>query len=431
MRILTLSLLLINLLNSSVIQADDWPDWRGPRRDGTWTESGIIRKFESSGIKILWRAPVDAGYNGPSVSEGRVFLMDRQEKPSETERVLCFDALTGEKIWSFIYECKYESVGYPAGPRASVIIDGPRAYSLSTIGQLYCFDKVSGKVLWAKNLKEVYKIKMPIWGIAAAPLIVDDKIIIQTGGTNNSCVVALNKINGDEYWKNLEDDASYSAPILIFQGEKKVIVVCTGENLAGLDPGTGKVYWQVPFKSGMFLNVPSPVLYKNYIFVSCFFNGSMLVKLGETETTVEKVWQRSGKDVQATDALHCCISTPLIKDDYIYGIDSYGEMRCLDLLTGDRIWEDLTAVKKARFANVHFVQNGEITWMFNEHGELIISKLSPKGFEEISRAKLIEPTTTQFNRSGQGVTWTHPAFANKHVFIRNDKELLCADLSQP
>jgi hypothetical protein len=106
-------------------------------------------------------------------------------------------------------------------------------------------------------------------------------------------------------------------------------------------------------------------------------------------------------------------------------------MRCLDLLTGDRIWEDLTAVKKARFANVHFVQNGEITWMFNEHGELIISKLSPKGFEEISRAKLIEPTTTQFNRSGQGVTWTHPAFANKHVFIRNDKELLCADLSQP
>ena len=105
-------------------------------------------------------------------------------------------------------------------------------------------------------------------------------------------------------------------------------------------------------------------------------------------------------------------------------------MRCLDLLTGDRIWEDLTAVKKDRWANIHFIQNGNITWLFNEHGELIISELSPSGYHEISRAKLIEPTTVQLDRSGTGVTWSHPAFANKHVFVRNDRELVCADLTQ-
>lgn len=428
MRILPIILLLINIF--SVVKADDWQDWRGPHRDGKWSETGIIQKFESTGIKIKWSVPIGSGYNGPSVSEGKVYIMDRKELPVEIERVICFDEKTGVKIWSFEYDCKYEEVGYPAGPRSSVIIDGSRAYSLSTMGHLHCFDKSSGKVLWKKNLREIYKIKMPIWGIATAPLIVDNKIILQAAGSTNSCVVALNKMNGEECWTNLNDPASYSSPILITQAGKKVVVVCTGENLAGLNPETGNIYWIFPFKSGMSLTIPSPILYKNYIFVSCFYNGSVLIKLDSTDLTAKIVWRRSGKNERETDALHCCISTPVILDDHIYGIDSYGEMRCLDLFTGDRIWEDLTAVKKDRFANIHMIQNGDITWMFNEDGELIISKLSPQGFHEISRAKLIEPTTAQFSRKGVGVTWSHPAFANKYVFIRSDKELVCGDLTQ-
>ena len=156
----------------------------------------------------------------------------------------------------------------------------------------------------------------------------------------------------------------------------------------------------------------------------------MLLKLHEEKLSATRVWRRQGKNERNTDALHCIMSTPLILGDYIYGVDSYGELRCLDLLTGDRIWEDLSAVKKARWANIHFIQNGEIIYMFNEQGELITSKLSKEGFQEISRAKLIEPTTEQLSRSGEGVTWAHPGFAYRHVFIRSDKELLCADLSQ-
>ena len=204
------------------------------------------------------------------------------------------------------------------------------------------------------------------------------------------------------------------------------MVVWTENSLSGLNPETGEVFWRFPWDVGSGMSIATPVLYKDHIFVSAFYSGSLLVKLGEDYTTAEKVWQRAGESERKTDALHCVMNTPVIIDDYIYGVDSYGELRCLEFGTGDRIWEDLTAVKKGRWANIHFVQNGEKTWMFNEHGELIISELSPLGFNEISRTKIIEPTRKQLPR---GVTWSHPAFANKHVFIRNDNELVCVDLS--
>ena len=121
------------------------------------------------------------------------------------------------------------------------------------------------------------------------------------------------------------------------------------------------------------------------------------------------------------------ISTPVLDGDFIYGVDSYGQMRCLEAATGKRVWEDLTAVPKARWSTIHFVRNGPRYWLFNERGELIIGKLSPQGFTEISRTKLIEPTTDQLRRRG-GVCWAHPAFAYRHVFARSDKQLVCASL---
>ncbi len=407
---------------------DDWPDWRGPNRDGTWNETGIIKKFDSDQIRILWKVPVSAGYSGPTVSDQRVFLTDRITR--KMERVLCFDAKTGEEIWSYSYDCDYFGIGYPAGPRASVIIDDTRAYSLGSMGHLHCLNSKTGEIIWSKDLNAEYEIRMPTWGISAAPLIVEDKIILHIGGSDNASVVALNKITGKEIWRSMNDDASYAAPILIKQAGKPVVVVWTGQRVVGLDPDTGSVYWEQVFRQKqMTINIASPVFYNNYLFVSSFFDGSMLLKLDGEQLTAQKVWQRAGKNERNTDALHCCISTPFIKGDYIYGVDSYGELRCLKITTGDRIWENLNAVKPARWANIHFVQNGDLTYMFNENGELIIAKMSEKGYDEISRAKLIEPTKEQLNRGGTGVTWAHPAFAYKHVFIRSDKELVCGDLS--
>jgi outer membrane protein assembly factor BamB len=415
------------IFSNLLLFSQDWPDWRGINRDGIWQSDGIIEEFDSDVIKPKWSVEIGSGYCGPTIANGKVYVTDRIEKPGQVERVLCFDEETGEKVWEYSYDCEYVSVGYPAGPRASVVINNGKAYSLGTMGNLFCLNAENGEILWQKDLNTDYEINMPIWGIASTPLIVEDKIVVHVSGSNNACVVAFDKNTGTEIWHNLDDRAGYSAPILIEKNGKSVVVNWTEHSLSGLNPETGEVFWRFPWKTGSGMSIASPVLYDDHIFVSAFYSGSLLIKLGEDYTTAEKVWQRSGESERKTDALHCVMNTPVIIDDYIYGVDSYGELRCLEFATGDRVWEDQTAVKRNRWANIHFVQNKDKTWMFNEQGELIISKLSPQGFNEISRAKLIEPTKKQHPR---GVTWTHPAFANRHIFIRNDNKLICADLSK-
>jgi len=427
-RILVL-ITVVGLLLAVPTSGADWPQWRGPDRDGIWREKGIVEKFETSRLETRWQATIANGYSGPTVANGRVYVTDRLASPTQVERVHCFDAMTGNKIWSYDYECKYERVEHRDGPRASVTIDENRAYSLGTMGHFFCFDAANGEVLWSKALNAEYDIRMPVWGIAASPLVESDLVVVQIGGRDNACIVAFDKVTGKEQWRALNDSASYSAPIVIEQAGKRVLVCWTGERVVGLDPLTGKLYWQHPFPPARIgQNIATPVFEKNYLFVSSFFDGSLLLKVNPDKLAVEKVWQRRGPNVKNTESLHCCISTPLLQGDYIYGVDSYGELRCLDLHTGDRIWESLDAVPKARWANIHMVRHEDKIWMFNERGELIISKLSPNGFHEISRTKLINPTQGQLRQRG-GVCWSHPAFAYKHVFIRNDEELLCADLS--
>ncbi|MBM4027619.1 MAG: dehydrogenase, partial [Planctomycetes bacterium] len=178
----------------------------------------------------------------------------------------------------------------------------------------------------------------------------------------------------------------------------------------------------------MVITIATPVFDGRHLLATSFYDGSLLLKVHQDKLSVEKLWQRRGDSEVKTDALHCCISTPILQGEHIYGVDSHGELRCLDLTTGDRIWEDLTAVPKARWSNIHLVRNADKVWMFNERGELLIGRLTPEGFHEISRTRLIEPTTDQLNQRG-GVCWAHPAFANRRIYIRNDKELVCADLA--
>jgi outer membrane protein assembly factor BamB len=425
-----LILILAGVLLVSSSASQEWPDWRGSNRDGIWKETGIVKKFKNNTIALKWSIPCGPGYSGPTVSGGKVYLTDLIEKPEASERVLCVDASNGKVLWTYNYACRYGNVGYPNGPRTSVVISDGKAYSLGTIGQLFCFNAQTGSVLWQHDLNREYQIRMPIWGIASTPLIFENKIIIQIGGSKGATVLALDKNTGKELWRSMDEEISYSAPILVQQAGKPVVVVWTAENLNGLDPKTGKVYWKIPFRLGMGMGIATPVLYKEYLFVSSFYSGSLLVKLSQETTTAQKIWLRAGENERKTDALHCVINTPLIKDGFIYGVDSYGELRCLRLETGDRLWEDLSAVNKNRWANIHFVEHGQQTWMFNEHGELLITELSPQGIKIISRAKLIEPTIRQLNRNGNGVTWSHPAFANRSVFARNDNSLVCAYLGE-
>ena len=411
--------------------AEDWPQWRGKNRDGVWNETGIIEKFPAEQIELKWQVEIGAGYSGPTVAGGRVFVTDRITRPESIERVLCFDEQTGKPLWKHEYPAEYGRVGYPAGPRASVTIDGELAFALGATGQMHCFDAATGKLVWDEDLGQKYDIQMPIWGITAAPLIHEDLVILHIGG-RGACVVALDKHKGHERWKALNDRGQYSAPIIVEQAGQPVVICWTGDSVAGLSPTDGKVLWRVPWKpKNMPIGVATPVVHGDRVFFTSFYDGSLMLRLAADKPTVEKLWQRVGANENPpnTDALQSIISTPVFDGTHIYGVDSYGELRCLDAATGDRLWENLTAVPKDRWSTIHFVKNADKYWLFNEKGELIIARLTPQGYEEISRAKLLEPTTDQLRRRGNvGVCWAHPAFANKHIFQRSDKELVCASL---
>jgi outer membrane protein assembly factor BamB len=416
------------LVSLATARADDWPQWRGPQRDGVWRETGIVEKFSSSELKPQWRVEIGSGYCGPTVAKGRVYLMDLVVRPTTSERVHCFDEKTGNSLWSYQYECAYGRVQYPAGPRASVTIHDGKAYALGSTGRMHAFDAEGGTILWHKDLDQEYTIDLPNWGITAAPLIVENLVILHIGG-RGACVIALNKDSGNEVWRALNDPAQYTAPILVQQAGQSVVIVWTGGSVAGLAAPTGQVLWRYEWRPRkMPIGVATPVVEKDRVFFTSFYDGSLLLRLRQDKPDFEKLWQIAGRDERNTEALHSIIATPVFENGYIYGVDSYGELRCLDAADGHRVWEDTTAVPTARWSTIHFVKNGDRYFLFNERGELIIARLSPKGYDEISRAKMLEPTEEQLRQRG-GVCWSHPAFANKHIFARNDKELISVNLA--
>ena len=219
-----------------MVYSDDWPQWRGLHRDGVWHESGIIESFDTEQLKHRWKAPVSSGYSGPTVARGRVYVMDRIVQPNQQERVHCFDAETGRRLWTHAYNCEYRNISYEAGPRSSVSIESGKAYSLGAMGHLVCMDAVNGSVLWNRDLNSDFQIRMPTWGIAGSPVVEDDLVIVQIGGAQNACVVAFDKTTGEERWRNVSDDTSYASPIIITQAGKRVLVCWTGQNVIGIDP---------------------------------------------------------------------------------------------------------------------------------------------------------------------------------------------------
>ena len=429
MRYRQLSLFIFLLVTISTLSAEDWPQWRGSNRDAVLHESGLLEALPGGVLPRRWTVPIGSGYSGPTVAGGRVYLTDRgpEESPTEIERVLCFNAEDGKLIWQHTYDASY-TIGYRAGPRAAVTVHGSKAISVGAMGHLKCFDAASGKIAWEHDLGAEYDVRMPIWGITGAPLVYEDLVIQIVAGAGDACVAAFDLSTGKERWHAIDERAGYSAPILIQQGDSDVVVCWTGESVSGLAPKTGEVFWRIPMPPrNMPIGVSTPVVQDQHLLVSSFYDGSMLIRLDLEKPTAEKIWHRVGRDEQNTDALHCMISTPMIKGDFIYGVDSYGELRCLELKTGDRVWENTTAVPRARWATIHIIRDGDREIMLNDQGHLIFATLSPTGYAEHSRAKLIAPTRMQLNKRG-GVTWSHPAIANGYIYARSDKELVCASL---
>src|SRR5262249_4076331 len=430
--------------------ADDWPQWLGPKRDGVWRETGILDKFPAGGPKVLWRAPCGMGYAGPAVSGGKGFLPDRvlpqgQTNPESpwgktsvrgTDRLICLDESTGKEIWTFASDIEYR-VSYPAGPRCTPTVDGDIVYWLGAMGDLYAIDIKSGKSIWERRFVKDLHSSVPVWGFASHPLVDGDKLVCLVGGPEAPGVVAFDKKSGKEVWKALSigGDPGYNAPVIFEVNGKRVLIIWHSHAVVGLEPESGKKLWQYPWEIQAALTIPTARLVnKSLLFLTSFYNGSLLLDIDGAEAKV--VWKSKSKAGQAavmpenTVDLHSIMPTPWIKDDYIYGVCSYGELRCLELMTGKRIWEThaATSGKSARWGNAFLTPHAETDriFLFNEQGELIIARLTPKGYDEIDRAKILEPT----NKYAQGrpVVWSHPAYANGHAYARNDKEIVAVDL---
>ncbi len=432
----------ILLTSATPTFADDWPQWRGPQRDGVWREKGIVKTLPAE-LKYKWRTRIGAGYAGPAVVGDRVYVTDRVlnkgEKNPENqfartrvngmERILCLDANTGRIKWNHDYDVQY-AVSYPSGPRATPTVHGGKLYTIGVMGHFFCLDAATGKLRWKKHYVKDFGTEINTWGMASAPLVDGRKVILLVGGANKACVVALDKDSGKEIWRALEeDDPGYAPPVIFEEGRRRQLIIWTPTRLCSLDPESGELYWAQEFASQSGLSITSPIYDpgSQLLFVTTFYNGPLMMRMDRDTPTAKLLWKGRSQSEKKTDGLHAIMCTPFIDKDHIYGVGSYGQLRCLEAKSGRRIWETLKATGQGRWWNAFLVQHGDRTFIINEQGELIIARLSPKGYEEISRAQLIEPTAKIKRRM---TVWTHPAFANRSVYMRNDKEIVCVDLAR-
>lgn len=417
--------LITSLVPCESLRADDWPQWGGPKRDCVWHEEGIVDRFETDGLlPRVWSAPVAEGYSGPAVADGRVFLTDRVVE-GELERLLCFDAETGKELWKHQYFARY-TVSYPAGPRATPVVDADRVYFIGTQGDMFCMNVADGSILWQKNFPKDFGTELPIWGMASSPLIDGNKLITLVGGAKDGLVVCFDKVTGKEIWRALNDPGTGYCPPVIYQfGGRRQLIIWHPSAVSSLEPETGAVIWEMPWDIKAGLTIPMPRKLDDRLFLTSFYEGPRMLKVGADKA--ELLWKGNGVNEQQTDKLHSIMPTPVVNDRNIFGVCSYGQLRCLKTDDGTRVWESLEATGSGRWWNAFIIPQGDRYFLHNEQGDLIIADLSENGYKEISRAKLVEPTRPVQRRM---TIWSHPAFAMKSVFARNDKELVRVNLSK-
>jgi outer membrane protein assembly factor BamB len=406
------------LLGTRAALATDWPQFRGPNRDGNWDEKGILESFPSEGLKIGWRHPVGGGWSSPVVVQGRVFVFDVElTKPSARERLHCFEEKTGEVLWVFAYEEKYGEWSYVpergAGPTATPIVERDRIYVVGANGNTHCLDVKTGMVIWEKNIGREYQVAE--MSCRPSPLIDGSLLIVFTGAKPGASVLALDKQTGKEVWKALGDPVSNSSPIIITAGGRRQLIVWSDSSLASLDPANGHTYWREPMVTSNNDSVATPVCQGNRLLVS----GLML------DVSADPPRFRWPENRAPSKRILSNTSTAVLQGEYIFSARGLGELVCLEAATGRQIWgtNSLTASKNG--ASINITPQGGGFFLFTDEGNLIRAQLSPAGYREISRAHLIDPTwpfgQTKF-------VYAPPAFANRHVFARNEGEVVCASL---
>ena len=437
---LPITTFILSLCSSIFCNADDWPQWLGPQGDSTWRETGIIDEIPADGLRYKWRHNVGLGYSGPAVAGGRVYVMDYQKTSGEIsnraswkdelegyERILCLSAKTGELLWKYEYPRRYQ-LSFPSGPRCTPSVAEGKVYSLGAEGNLVCLNATTGEKIWSVSFNDNYDTQTPLWGYAAHPLVVGDTLYCVVGG-EGSVAVAFNKDTGKEKWRALTArEPGYCPPTMIEYGGRHELLIWHPEGLNSLNPSTGQLFWSVDLKPSYGFSVCRPRQRGRHLFVSGIGRAAALLKLNNDHPGVEMVWRGTG-----SNAVYSGISTPYFDGEMVFGCDiETGALIGVRASDGARLWETKEPTvgdrKRARHGSAFIVRHlaGSRYFLFNESGELILADLSPDDYHEVGRAKILDPTNYTGKRP---VVWSHPAFAEKSLFARNDKEIVCVDLA--
>ena len=437
----------------STARADDWPQWLGPRRDSIWREPGLATAIPAAGLPVKWRVPVAGGYSGPAVADGRVYVMDYVAREGElvngpndrtlragTERLLCLDAATGRLLWKHEYDCPY-SISYASGPRCTPTVADGRVYALGAEGNLACLDAATGRLLWSKDFKTLYAAPTPIWGFCGHPLVEGDLLVCLVGGPG-SVAVAFDRVTGAERWKALTaSESGYCPPTVIESAGVRQLVIWDADNLNALDPATGRVLWSQPLKPMYGMSIMAPQVADTprgqVLFASGIGRVAALYALAADAPAARLLWRGEPKS-----AVFCANATPFIAGDTLYGCDcDTGMLTAVALDDGRRLWETLEPTtggeRRSKHGTAFLVRQAEgvagdpagttRTWIFSETGDLILARLSPEKYEELGRTRLLDPTNECFGRE---VVWSHPAFANGCILVRNDREVVCVSAKE-
>jgi outer membrane protein assembly factor BamB len=379
--------------------------------------------------------PIAGGYAGPAVAAGRVFVTDyvteadvkiaNFERKSSTgsERVLCLDEATGRILWKHAYPVTY-TIAYPAGPRCTPTVDGDRVYTLGAEGNLICFEAATGKILWERDLKKDYATKAALWGWASHPLIDGDRLIC-IAGTDTAHAVALDTRSGREVWRaGKAPEQGYVPPSIIEAAGVRQLVLVKPDGVYAVEPETGKLLWETPYGADNGSIIMTPVRVGEYLYIGGYQNKNLLLKLKGDAPGVEVVWRNKPK--QGISAVNV---QPFVADGLVYGFHENGELRAMRLPDGDFAWRGGGPLggRPQGSGTAFITRHGDRFFLFAETGDLVIAKLTPTGYEELSRANLIEPTNVAF---GRPVVWCAPAYANRSMIVRNDAEIIRVSLAK-
>ena len=380
-------------------RADDWPQWRGPDRDGISKETRWLTDWPASGPKKLWEASVGIGYSSCSASKGRLYTMGNV---AETDNVLCFDAETGKVNWKHEYPCTSKDPNGYLGTRCTPTVDGDFVYTVSRQGNFFCLATANGAVKWSKDFRKDFAAETPTWGFAGSPLIEKDWVLAEVSG--KASVVAFNKLTGEVAWQAGNEPAGYGSLVAFDLGGQRCLLQFSGEQLICRHMKDGSEMWRLPWKTSYRVNATTPIIQGDEIFLSTGYGyGCALVKASTSGAT--EIWRNKNM----RNHVNSCVRV----DGFLYGYDD-SELKCLDWKSGAVKW-GTRAYGKGSLIEA----DGKLI-LYGQSGKLGLAEATPAAFKE----------RCSFQALTGKDTWASPVLANGRLYVRSLDKVLALDVKK-